>query len=326
MKDFPLISIVVPVYKAEKYIHRCLRSILQQTFVNWECILVDDGSPDNSGKICDEFAEKDSRIKVIHQENQGVSKARQNGLDNAIGDYVIQFDSDDWVESHCLERLLEVALRENADVTICDMYLNIKNRQEYSKQGYPNITAKRLLDDLINQRLHGILANKLIKRSCLLEYNIRIPEKLILSEDLYFCCALLRHHVSVAYLSEAFYHYQRNENSLTNSVSVKAFESKKTLIEEMGKILPSVEYNNFFALKKTAIWDAFFSKTFDVIPTTYPEIHSTLKKQKYDWKSPLPGCIALAIKGYPRFAYTLYSLNMRLLNKLKSIKFNLRHV
>lgn len=93
----PKISIIVPVYKVEKYLHRCLDSIVAQTFTDWECILVDDGSPDGSGKICDEYAEKDGRFKVFHQENQGVSAARNKGLDNAKGEWIGFVDSDDWV-------------------------------------------------------------------------------------------------------------------------------------------------------------------------------------------------------------------------------------
>ena len=94
----PKISIIVPVYKVEKYLNRCLDSIIAQTFSAWECILVDDGSPDKSGIICDEYVARDSRFVVIHQENAGVSFARNAGLDIAQGEYICFVDSDDWVE------------------------------------------------------------------------------------------------------------------------------------------------------------------------------------------------------------------------------------
>lgn len=320
-----LISVIIPIYNSEKYLYRCIDSILKQTYRDFELILIDDGSVDKSGIICDEYAQKDKRIKAIHQSNMGVSNARQRGLNIAKGEYIIQFDSDDWVEPNCLKDLYDTAILYDADMVICDIYLNTINRQEYSKQGYTNLTAKLLLNDIINQRLHGSLTNKLIRSSCIKQYNIQIPEKLILSEDLYFCCSLLRHNISVIYLPKAFYHYQLNKNSLTNSCSEKSFESKKILIEEISKILPSKEYNNFFALKKTAIWDAFFSKTFEAIPTTYPEIHSILRVQRYNWLNPLAGCIALAIKGYPKIAHKLYNINILLLNYLKKIKSHLKH-
>ena len=98
MKD-PQISVIVPVYQAEAYIRRCLDSIVNQTFQDWECILVDDGSKDNSGAICDEYAVKDSRFRVIHQTNRGVSVARQVGLDASKGEYIAFADPDDWVET-----------------------------------------------------------------------------------------------------------------------------------------------------------------------------------------------------------------------------------
>lgn len=103
MNKVPKISVIVPVYKAEAYLHRCVDSIIAQTFTDWELLLVDDGSPDRSGDICDEYASKDARIRVFHKENGGVSSARQKGLDEAIGEYTIHADPDDWVEPTMLE-------------------------------------------------------------------------------------------------------------------------------------------------------------------------------------------------------------------------------
>ena len=101
----PKISIIVPVYKVEQYLRRCLDSIVAQTFTDWECILIDDGSPDNSGKICDEYAAKDGRFRVFHQENAGVSAARNKGLDEARGEWIAFVDSDDWVEREMMEEV-----------------------------------------------------------------------------------------------------------------------------------------------------------------------------------------------------------------------------
>ena len=116
----PKISVIVPVYKAEHYLARCVDTLLAQTFDDFEVILVDDGSPDNSGAICDEYALKDKRVRVIHQPNAGVSMARQKGLDNARGEYVIHADPDDWVEPDMLKELYAKAKEEDADMVICD--------------------------------------------------------------------------------------------------------------------------------------------------------------------------------------------------------------
>ena len=98
----PKVSIIVPIYKAEKYLHRCVDSIIAQTFTDWELLLVDDGSPDRSGEICDEYTGRDNRIRVIHKENGGVSSARNAGLDVAKGQWVVFVDSDDWCEAYYL--------------------------------------------------------------------------------------------------------------------------------------------------------------------------------------------------------------------------------
>ncbi len=110
------LSIIVPVYKAEKYISRCVDSILAQTFKDFELILIDDGSPDNSGNICDEYAEKDNRIKVIHQQNKGCSAARNAGIKQAQGEYIGFVDSDDWINSLMYEKLLEILEKYDADI------------------------------------------------------------------------------------------------------------------------------------------------------------------------------------------------------------------
>ena len=123
MNKVPEISVIVPVYKAEKYLHKCVDSLLAQTFPNFEILLIDDGSPDNSGKYCDEFALKDNRIRVFHKENGGVSSARQFGLDNARGEYVIHADPDDWVETDMLDDLYKKAIEDDADMVICDFWI-----------------------------------------------------------------------------------------------------------------------------------------------------------------------------------------------------------
>lgn len=117
----PTISVIVPVYKVEPYLRRCVDSILAQTYTDFELILVDDGSPDNCGAICDEYAAKDRRIRVLHQENGGLSAARNAGLDVAEGEYIALVDSDDIVFDNYLEKLLGSLLAEQADVSICGM-------------------------------------------------------------------------------------------------------------------------------------------------------------------------------------------------------------
>ena len=116
----PKISVVVPVYNAERFLHKCVDSILSQSFSDLELILVDDGSPDNSGAICDDYARQDSRVKVIHQRNSGVSVARNRGIQEASGDYIGFVDSDDWIDSEMYAVLYQTAKKEHTDIVMCD--------------------------------------------------------------------------------------------------------------------------------------------------------------------------------------------------------------
>ena len=218
----PKISIIVPVYKAEKYLHRCVDSILAQTFSDFEVLLIDDGSPDNSGKICDEYAKQDVRVKVIHKENGGVSSARQYGLDNAQGEYTIHADPDDWVESNMLEDLCNKAIEDDADMVICDFYYNTKTKQIYQRQKPTALSHETVVKELF-QQLHGSCCNKLVKRTCY--KDVRFDQTLSLYEDLFFHACLLRKPIKISYVPKAYYHYDLviNDTSICKNYSYKSY-------------------------------------------------------------------------------------------------------
>lgn len=210
------VSVIVPVYKAEAYLYRCLDSIMAQTMTDWECILVDDGSPDRSGEICDEYAQQDPRIRVIHKENGGVGLARQTGLEAARGEYVIHADPDDWVEPNMLEELYAKAKEESADMVICDYYENSQGVDKYISQRPRSLLHNDLISELFHGTLHGSCWNKLIKRKRLQENNIQFPS-LSLCEDTFFLVSLLLHPIKTDYQDKAYYHYVKdNINSVTN--------------------------------------------------------------------------------------------------------------
>ena len=179
----PKISVIVPVYKAEHYLARCVDTLLAQTFDDFEVILVDDGSPDNSGAICDEYALKDKRVRVIHQPNAGVSMARQKGLDNARGEYVIHADPDDWVEPDMLKELYAKAKEEDADMVICDFYAHYGEKVVYERQQPSSLDHNTVLCELF-KHLHGSCWNKLVRRICFLKFDIHFSEGVSFCEDL----------------------------------------------------------------------------------------------------------------------------------------------
>lgn len=234
----PKVSVIVPVYKAENYLHKCVDSLLKQTLTDFEILLIDDGSPDRSGEICDVYAKKDSRIRVIHQSNGGVSIARQHGLEQALGEYVIHADPDDWIEQDMLWSLYGKAVTDDVDMVICDFYVNYGERQEYVKQEPDNMEHLSVLCNLF-QHLHGSCWNKLVRRSCYEKYGVAFDPELSFCEDLYCNASLLLYPLKVAYLPQAFYHYEQtaNPNSLAYSYTKESFDYDVKLRERFRKLL-----------------------------------------------------------------------------------------
>ena len=241
MNNKPKISIIIAVYNAEKYIDKCLCSISAQTFNDYEVILVDDGSPDNSGSVCDTYANKDPRIKVYHKANEGVSKTRQFGLEHATGEYVIHIDPDDWVEPTMLEELYAKAIEDNADMVICDFFMNAGD-EKYIKQEPESLETPSVLDGLFTG-LHGSCCNKLVRRSCFEQFGVSFPSTFNLYEDLYVNTCLLCNKLKVAYLNKAFYHYiiYASETSVTKRIDKKSLEEDKKFVEAMMNVLANKE-------------------------------------------------------------------------------------
>lgn len=222
--NVPKISVIVPVYKAETYLHRCVDSLLAQTFTDFEILLVDDGSPDRSGEICDEYARKDSRVRVFHKENGGVSSARQCGMDNARGEYTIHADPDDWVDPTMLEELYRKAKEEDADMVICDYFVEERKKTKRIIQKPSALDHNVVLEELF-QQLHGSCWNKLVRRACYKEFGVKFPLELSCCEDLYVNACLAAEDIRITYLNKAFYHYDQvvNENSILHSNDFEFF-------------------------------------------------------------------------------------------------------
>lgn len=227
-KVTPKISIIVPVYKVEKYLRRCLDSIVAQTFTDWECILVDDGSPDSSGKICDGYAENDSRFKVIHKANGGVSSARNVGLDVAKGEWICFCDSDDWEESDYFEKALKLA-KNDIDIVKSGYRICSKNKQSI-------VLPSELTREEQVSSVHT--SCQLIKYSYLSQHNIRFPEGITLAEDWYFNYQLELYKPNVAFLNEVTYNYFQNGTSVMHTLSRKNIEDEISIIKKADTTFP----------------------------------------------------------------------------------------
>lgn len=220
MNQKPLISVVVPVYNVEKYLNKCLDSIIGQTYSNLEIILVDDGSTDNSGVICDVYKEKDSRIRVVHQKNQGLSGARNAGINNANGELLGFVDSDDYIVENMYERLLEVLLQNDAEISICDCECVVEAGEEINQHEYPKLETEVLNKGQALQRLDGFSYpywkyvtawNKLYRKHLFDEIRYPVGRK---NEDEFIAHILLSRAECVAVISEPLYMYVQRADSI----------------------------------------------------------------------------------------------------------------
>lgn len=217
----PKVSVVIPVYNAEKYIERCVRSLFGQTLDNLEYIFVDDCSPDHSIEVMErvlaEFPFRQSQVKVVrHKVNQGVAAARQHGVDAATGEYVIHCDPDDWIEINMYSEMVNKAIKEHADVAICRFFINYSDYQKEINETYES-NPKTFLMQIIKGTIHNSLCNKLIRRTILLEVSPLFTPGLNMWEDVSMLARVISKATSVVIINYALYHYnQSNDKSYTH--------------------------------------------------------------------------------------------------------------
>lgn len=219
----PTISIIVPVYNTEKYISRCINSILSQTFYDIEIILIDDGSTDNSGKICDEFVELDKRVRVIHQQNAGVSAARNAGIAIAQGLWIGFVDSDDWIDEKTYETAYNVAVKFDADLV------------QYSKNKNINQT---IIPFNVCEKLElfdSAMWDKIVRKSIFDENNILFPVGTRLSEDEFVSFLCYLYSANCYFINENFYHYEFRDASTSHNISDSMIYEEESIIREMEK-------------------------------------------------------------------------------------------
>lgn len=199
--DIKSISIIIPVYNTEKALRRCLNSILAQTMTDYECLLIDDGSTDSSGRICDEYASKDNRFRVFHKENGGVSSARNLGLDNAKGGWISFVDSDDTVDESFLGSLYNFG---SGSLKISNF--NGDGHKDYSEE-YSNVETSLVITKLLDCNLVWTPWGKLFSSAIINEHNLRFDTKLRLGEDTVFCWEYLSYCPDVTVLAFNLYNY-----------------------------------------------------------------------------------------------------------------------
>lgn len=302
-------SVIVPVYNVEKYLAQCLDSILSQSFKDYELIVVDDGSKDNSGKICDEYAEKDSRVKVIHKINGGLSDARNAGTKAAQGEYIVYIDSDDYVLSDSFLKTLydnlngaDILLYKhqkffdgNSDMLPCNYsYSNITVDDKYVEK------LKKLVE---GDAFYGMAWIKTFKRSLAVDNNIMF-EKGLLGEDMEWNYHLITNANSLSVVDEPFIAYRQRANSITTSIKLKNLIDFIYILEKWSKTIREEIANE--ELKNVLF--ASMAKYYSNLLITYNRVEEKEKKQYINRIKDLSWVLKYSMSKRPRLVSRVYKL------------------
>lgn len=316
--DIPKVSVIIPIYQAELSIERCCHSLFRQTLNDMEFIFVNDGSKDKSidiiKRVLESYPNRHSQTIIIdRKENRGVAFSRQEGLDNATGEYVIHCDSDDWVEASMYSHLFQESQKHNADVVCCG-YL-IESANEIIKEvTYPNTNFFKSVGLNISP-LTGALWNKLIRRELIIKNKIQFPNNIGWGEDFCFVVPCLLVSKETLCLKECYYHYSQNDTSITHSVSLNKVQELirvASCIENCLKVL-NLEKQYQFELNylkfqvKAPLLMIQDVRDFSLWKEIYPECHQSI----WNYPTPLYLRIAAWLILYKLSFLSLMGLRMR---------------
>ena len=282
------ISVIVPVYNVRKYLKKAIYSIINQKYRNLEIILVDDGSTDGSGEICDEFKEIDNRIVVYHKENGGQSSARNYGIQKAIGDYIIFIDSDDYIHPEMILSLYEEIKKSKADVSVCGI-MNVYNTKEVPQCNNTELqficTEKEFLKELlIGEKVPGSICNKLLKKE--IAEKLSFPEGKIY-EDAFYHLDLIKIAKTYVVTTKPYYYYYHRSNSSTtekyNSKRLDAIEVYAKYAKYIEKEYPDLKQEAFFRLSHSyfVVLDSMLLVDNYKKLEDYPSVINFLKKNAF---------------------------------------------
>ncbi len=294
----PKVSVIVPCYNVEKYVAQCIESLVSQTLKDIEIILVDDGSPDNSGKICDKYKVRDGRIKVIHKKNGGVSAARNDGLKEASGEYVIFVDSDDYVPQNALKVLYQKAMSTSSDIVLGDVIrLTDDGKEEYAQLFDTTFTTsdRELIDALVATVLYkhycplppktgaafgyGGPWNKLVRRQLLLDHHLSFDESVKgLFDDILYSAHIMAAAKTVSYVNEAVYYYRLLGGTITQSY-------KKAMPEIAGAIIAAA--TNFVQQYKdnAVLKEAYYAFVIRILSFSLPRYYCHKNNPSSLWQA-----------------------------------------
>lgn len=299
------ISVIIPVYNVENYLKRCLDSIINQTYKNLEIILINDGSTDSSGMICDEYKKNDRRIKVIHKKNEGQSKTRNRGIDIATGEYISFIDSDDFIHKDFYKELMNLIKTNESTLAICGYQMftkeeELKENKSAKKTKLSKSEALGCLFDKQNYKIENYLCNKLYHRDLFTEIRMPIND---IYEDISIMYKLFDKATNISFISKDMYYYFQRANSSSRKVSVKnitdriniTIERKKYIDKKYPELIEKTNYYsfkasivNFLVIARNKDRETYFSNLMNreyINYKNYIKTKGILKALKYEGKS-----------------------------------------
>lgn len=304
MMKRPIISVIVPVYNAESFLSRCVDSLLSQSLRDIEVVLVDDGSADSSKALCEQYAVKDNRVKVVCQPNRGVAMARQAGADAACGIYSIHVDPDDWVEHTMLEEMYAKAVEEDADMVICDFMIDFADRNYVASQKVGKCEPNDCLRRMMYGKIHGSLCNKLIRTELYGRYNIRFFEGINYCEDYLTCVQLFIQGVKITYIPKAFYHYDQvvNNNSATRRYTKETLQTQFRFYCKLREILDGRQKKALSNVITVIAYDSYYNNILSSVEfrNVFRKYRKDFLKSKFKFKRRV--ALFLAASGLIKYA------------------------
>ena len=281
----PIISVIVPVYNAEPYLQLCVKSVLTQSFANFELLLIDDGSTDNSGSVCDKFACYDRRVRVFHKENGGVSSARNLGIDKAWGGWITFLDSDDFIDTTFLEDLYGKAISSHVDIVFTDIRYIWSNKTDIYYTYRWNETPQEDLVAYLTQTRNcpgwGLIRGSLIRNN-----NFRFPENITIYEDFHLLIRLIFKSQNVCHVGKPLYNYRMHDSSIVHSTDYNY--KIQNQIWAYSSILQYFKDNNVYDKYAPSLYGRILHDYQNmVLDRTYHENFTKIypDKKYYIWKS-----------------------------------------
>lgn len=316
-----MISIIIPVYNCEKYIERCLNSIESQSYPDYEVVIVNDGSTDNTKEIIEKHRKSDKKIISLYQDNKGVSAARNTGLKNAHGNLIVFIDSDDYIEPNYLKRLSHGLENHNAEMVCCGYYRNKGNDLCDTKQLYIN---ERCIDQLEcmnfvakTEKYGGFLWNKIYAKTIIDKYDIHFDPNIKMCEDMLFTLEYITHINNTFYIPDPLYHYVNNDESATKKINIEALKTLKLANKKIKIIAEKYRGTDFYysimekyaddllavTMEESLVYKKDYIKRNDGELKTLLQYMSRKNQRKY--------------KMYKLMPFELWNFGMRIYRKIK---------